>query len=83
MFEQVSELCEGREGDICVIATYGKEVEINATHLTRTSLNMRGSMGSCREDYMFLEVIVGLIQALIFAMLILAYLTMATSTEEH
>lgn len=39
------------EGDICVIATYGKEVEINATHLTRTSLNMRGSMGSCRADY--------------------------------
>ena len=40
------------EGDICVIATYGKEVNINATHLTRTSLNMRGSMGSCRADYM-------------------------------
>ncbi len=40
------------EGDICVIATYPKEVEINATHLTRTSLNMRGSMGSCRADYM-------------------------------
>jgi len=40
------------EGDICVIATYPKEVAINATHLTRTSLNMRGSMGSCREDYM-------------------------------
>ncbi|MBT8313944.1 MAG: alcohol dehydrogenase catalytic domain-containing protein [Maribacter sp.] len=39
-------------GDICVIATYGTEVEINATHLTRTSLNMRGSMGSCRADYM-------------------------------
>jgi len=33
--------------------------------------------------FMFLEVIVGLIQALIFAMLILAYLTMSTSTEEH
>jgi F-type H+-transporting ATPase subunit a len=33
--------------------------------------------------FMFLEVIVGLIQALIFSMLILAYLTMATSTEEH
>ena len=33
--------------------------------------------------FMFLEVIVGLIQALIFAMLILAYLTMATSSEEH
>lgn len=40
------------EGDICVIATYGTEVSINATHLTRTSLNMRGSMGSCRDDYM-------------------------------
>ncbi|MGB5169997.1 MAG: alcohol dehydrogenase catalytic domain-containing protein [Eudoraea sp.] len=40
------------EGDICVIATYPKDVDINATHLTRTSLNMRGSMGSCRKDYM-------------------------------
>jgi threonine dehydrogenase-like Zn-dependent dehydrogenase len=40
------------EGDICVIATYPKEVAINATQLTRTSLNMRGSMGSCRADYM-------------------------------
>ncbi|MFD0798736.1 zinc-binding dehydrogenase [Maribacter chungangensis] len=40
------------EGDICVIATYGTDVAINATHLTRTSLNMKGSMGSCREDYM-------------------------------
>ena len=33
--------------------------------------------------FMFLEVIVGLIQALIFMMLILAYLTMSTSEEEH
>jgi len=33
--------------------------------------------------FMFLEVIVGLVQALIFAMLILAYLTMNTSVEEH
>ena len=33
--------------------------------------------------FMFLEVIVGLIQALIFAMLILTYLTIATSAEEH
>ncbi len=33
--------------------------------------------------FMFLEVIVGLIQALIFAMLILAYLTMSTMAEEH
>lgn len=33
--------------------------------------------------FMFLEVIVGLIQALIFAILILAYLTMNTTQEEH
>ena len=33
--------------------------------------------------FMFLEVIVGLIQALIFAILILAYLTMNTAKEEH
>ena len=33
--------------------------------------------------FMFLEIIVGLIQALIFAMLILAYLTMNTSLEKH
>ncbi len=33
--------------------------------------------------FMFLEVIVGLIQALIFAMLILAYLTMSTTDEAH
>ncbi len=40
------------EGDICVIATYGQDVAINATHLTRTSLNIKGSMGSCRTDYL-------------------------------
>ena len=33
--------------------------------------------------FMFLEIIVGLIQALIFAMLILTYLTVATTAEEH
>ncbi len=33
--------------------------------------------------FLFLEVLVGLIQALIFAMLILTYLTINTSTEEH
>ncbi len=33
--------------------------------------------------FMFLEVIIGLVQALIFAMLILAYLTMNTMAEEH
>jgi F-type H+-transporting ATPase subunit a len=33
--------------------------------------------------FMFLEVMVGLIQALIFSILILAYLTMNTTAEEH
>ncbi|MEK7097716.1 MAG: F0F1 ATP synthase subunit A [Patescibacteria group bacterium] len=33
--------------------------------------------------FMFLEIIVGLIQALIFAMLILVYLSINTSHEEH
>lgn len=33
--------------------------------------------------FMFLEIIVGIIQALIFSMLILAYLTINTSEEEH
>lgn len=33
--------------------------------------------------FMFLEILVGVIQALIFAMLILAYLTMSTTAEEH
>ncbi len=33
--------------------------------------------------FMFLEVIVGIVQALIFSMLILSYLTMNTSAEEH
>ena len=33
--------------------------------------------------FMFLEIIIGFIQALIFSMLILAYLTMNTAVEEH
>ena len=33
--------------------------------------------------FIFLEILVGLIQALIFAMLVLTYLTMMTSAEEH
>ena len=33
--------------------------------------------------FMFLEVMVGVIQALIFAMLILTYLTMMSAEEEH
>jgi F-type H+-transporting ATPase subunit a len=33
--------------------------------------------------FIFLEVLVGLIQALIFAMLVLTYLTISTNAEEH
>jgi len=33
--------------------------------------------------FLFLEVLVGLIQALIFAMLVLTYITIATTAEEH
>ena len=33
--------------------------------------------------FMFLEVLVGLVQALIFAMLVLTYLSMMTTAEEH
>jgi len=33
--------------------------------------------------FMFLEILVGLIQALIFSMLILTYLTVMTAAEEH
>jgi len=33
--------------------------------------------------FMFLEIIVGLVQAFIFAILILAYVTMNTAEEEH
>ena len=33
--------------------------------------------------FLFLEILVGLIQALIFAMLILTYLTINTTAEEH
>ena len=33
--------------------------------------------------FMFLEIMVGAIQALIFAMLILTYLTMMSTAEEH
>lgn len=33
--------------------------------------------------FIFMEIVIGIIQALIFSMLILAYLTMATTAEEH
>ncbi|TAK95760.1 ATP synthase F0 subunit A, partial [Patescibacteria group bacterium] len=33
--------------------------------------------------FMFLEIIVGIIQALIFGMLTLVFMTIATSAEEH
>lgn len=39
------------DGDICVIATYPGPVEFDATHLTRSSHNMRGVMGSSKDDF--------------------------------
>jgi len=33
--------------------------------------------------FMFLEIIIGLVQAFIFSILILAYVTMNTAKEEH
>ena len=39
------------DGDIIVIATYPAPVEFNATQLTRSSHNMRGVMGSSKDDF--------------------------------
>ena len=39
------------EGTICVIATYGASVEFEATAFTRSGQEMRGVMGSSREDF--------------------------------
>ncbi|MDN5215173.1 alcohol dehydrogenase catalytic domain-containing protein [Fulvivirgaceae bacterium BMA12] len=38
-------------GDICVVATYPGPVEFDATNLTRSSHNMRGVMGSSKDDF--------------------------------
>jgi L-gulonate 5-dehydrogenase len=40
------------EHDVCLIATYPGEVKLDATHITRQSLNIKGVMGSHKEHFM-------------------------------
>jgi L-gulonate 5-dehydrogenase len=40
------------EHDVCLIATYPNNVELDATHVTRQSLNIKGVMGSHKEHFM-------------------------------
>jgi threonine dehydrogenase-like Zn-dependent dehydrogenase len=40
------------EHDVCLIATYPGTVELDATHVTRQSLNIKGVMGSHKEHFM-------------------------------
>jgi L-gulonate 5-dehydrogenase len=40
------------EHDVCLIATYPDKVELDATHVTRQSLNIKGVMGSHKEHFM-------------------------------
>jgi L-gulonate 5-dehydrogenase len=40
------------EHDVCLIATYPGKVELDATHVTRQSLNIKGVMGSHKEHFM-------------------------------
>jgi threonine dehydrogenase-like Zn-dependent dehydrogenase len=39
------------EHDVCLIATYPGNVELDATHITRQSLNIKGVMGSHKEHF--------------------------------
>jgi threonine dehydrogenase-like Zn-dependent dehydrogenase len=39
------------EQDVCLIATYPGTVELDATHVTRQSLNLKGVMGSHKEHF--------------------------------
>jgi threonine dehydrogenase-like Zn-dependent dehydrogenase len=40
------------EHDVCLIATYPDKVQIDATHVTRQSLNIKGVMGSHKENFL-------------------------------
>ena len=40
------------EHDICLIATYPNKVELDATHVTRQSLNIKGVMGSHKDNFL-------------------------------
>ncbi|MDR1897248.1 MAG: alcohol dehydrogenase catalytic domain-containing protein [Prevotellaceae bacterium] len=43
------------EHDVCLIATYPGKVELDATHVTRQSLNIKGVMGSHKEHFMIAQ----------------------------
>ncbi|MDR2383357.1 MAG: alcohol dehydrogenase catalytic domain-containing protein [Prevotellaceae bacterium] len=43
------------EHDVCLIATYPDKVELDATHITRQSLNIKGVMGSHKEHFMIAQ----------------------------
>lgn len=40
------------EHDVCLIATYPNNVELDTTHITRQSLNIKGVMGSHKEHFL-------------------------------
>jgi threonine dehydrogenase-like Zn-dependent dehydrogenase len=40
------------EHDVCLIATYPGKVELDATHVTRQSLNIKGVMGSHKDNFL-------------------------------
>ena len=40
------------EHDVCLIATYPRTVELDATHVTRQSLNLKGVMGSHKDNFL-------------------------------
>jgi L-gulonate 5-dehydrogenase len=43
------------EHDVCLIATYPGKVELDATHVTRQSLNIKGVMGSHKEHFIMAQ----------------------------
>ncbi|MDR0384913.1 MAG: alcohol dehydrogenase catalytic domain-containing protein [Prevotellaceae bacterium] len=43
------------EHDVCLIATYPDNVDLDATHITRQSLNIKGVMGSHKEHFMIAQ----------------------------
>ena len=41
--------------DVCLIATYPGHVALDATHITRQSLNVKGVMGSHKEHFLIAQ----------------------------
>ncbi|MDR2467274.1 MAG: zinc-binding dehydrogenase [Prevotellaceae bacterium] len=40
------------EHDVCIIATYPHAAELDVTHITRQSLNLKGVMGSSKDNFL-------------------------------